>query len=270
MPTTLLVDANLGLPTGEQPWIDILRDAGIVTTSTIDMDALDASLARHEPDIAFTPSPGFHHLLAGGDRYYHGFVIVTSKFTGRTNLPSVLVVRHDDPAESIDDLQGAMYGYINKSCSSSYFSAAILLRKHGRGPLDEYFDIHPTKPWQAQIEAVTSNTVRATMVPEDVWRTTPANAADTKIIDRYDNATGAMIIVRGGIDEAVLTTLLDALLEWKPKPGALYGPFKAYQDADVAEYFHDLEKLDGPPGRHGTTRSRRVRRPRAHPDAGLR
>jgi phosphonate transport system substrate-binding protein len=242
-PTSFLVDTNLGLPTDEQPWIDILKDAGVVTTSTVDLAELDASVARHEPDIAFTPSPGFHSELAGGDRYYHGFVIVTSKFTGRTNLPSVLVVRHDDPAECIDDLQGASYGYINKSCSSSYFSAAILLKKHGKPPLAEYFDIRPTKPWQAQIEAVKSNTVRATMVPEDVWRTTPANAADTKIIDRYDNPTGAVIIIRDGIDEAVLKPLLDALLEWKPKPDALYGPFKLYDDADVAEYFRDLESL---------------------------
>lgn len=242
-PTSFLVDTNLGLPTGEQPWIDILRDAGIVTTSTTDLDALDASVARHEPDTVFTPSPGFHHLLAGGDHYYHGALIVTSKFTGRTNLPSVLVVRHDDPAESIDDLRGATYGYINKSCSSSYYSPAILLQKHAKAPLDEYFDIQPTKPWQGQIEAVTSNTVRATMVPEDVWRTTPANAADTKIIDRYDNPTGAVIITRDGIGEAVLKTLIDALLAWTPKPDALYGPFTAYQDADVAEFFHDLEEL---------------------------
>ena len=242
-PTSFLVDANLGLPTDEQPWIAIFQNAGIVTTSTIDLAELDASVARHEPDIAFTPSPAFHRLLAGGDRYYHGLVIVTSKFTGRTNLPSVLVVRPDDPAGGIDDLQGASYGYINRSCSSSYFAPAILLQKHGKEPLDEYFDIQPTKPWQAQIDAVKSNAVRATMVPEDVWRSTPANAAQTKIIDRYENPTGAVIIVRDGIDEAVLGPLLDALLKWKPKPDALYGPFKPYTYADVAEYFCDLESL---------------------------
>ncbi len=52
-----------------------------------------------------------------------------------------------------------------------------------------------------------------------------------------------MIIVRDAVDETVLKTLLDALLEWKPKPDALYGPFKPYADADVAEYFRDLESL---------------------------
>ena len=36
-------------------------------------------------------------------------------------MPSVLVVRKDDPAESLMDLEGATYGYINKSCTSSYF-----------------------------------------------------------------------------------------------------------------------------------------------------
>jgi ABC-type phosphate/phosphonate transport system substrate-binding protein len=94
-------------------------------------------VARHEPDIAFMPIADFHRLVAKGDDYYRGFAIATSKFTGTTNLPSVLVVRKDDPAASLNDLEGARYGYINKSCSSSYFPPAILLQKHGK-KLDDF------------------------------------------------------------------------------------------------------------------------------------
>ncbi|MGD9619411.1 MAG: phosphate/phosphite/phosphonate ABC transporter substrate-binding protein [Mycolicibacterium sp.] len=241
-PTSFLVDTNLGLPVDERPWPEILRAAGIVTTSTTDLAELDASIERHEPDFAFTPVPGFHRLLARGDRCYRGLAIVTSKFTGRTHLPSVLVVRNDDPAAAVEDLRGAAYGYINKSCTSSYFSAAILLQKHGER-LDEFFDLHPTKPWQGQIEAVKSGAVRATMVPEDVWRSTPANAVDTKVIDRYNNPTGPAIIVRCGLDDAVVKALRDALLEWQPEMSAIYGPFKPFRDADVADFFRDLDCL---------------------------
>ena len=94
---------------------------------------------------------------------------------------------------------------------------------------------------QAFALLVTTSTIDLAELDASVGRTTPDNAADTEIIDRYDNPTGAVIIVRDGIDDAVLKPLLDALMDWKPKPDALYGPFKPYDDADVAEYFRDLK-----------------------------
>jgi phosphonate transport system substrate-binding protein len=118
---TFLLDANLELTVDEKPWLDFMAKQGIKAMQTTDLPYLDEMVARHEPDIAFMPVADFHRLLARGDNYYRGFAIGTSKFTGTTNLPSVLVVRADDPAESLQDLQGAKYAYINKSCSSSYF-----------------------------------------------------------------------------------------------------------------------------------------------------
>jgi phosphonate transport system substrate-binding protein len=245
-PMTFLIDENLGLYPDQQPWSEILPRAGVVTISTTDLVKLDQSVAEHEPDVVFMPIADFHQLLTSGDRYYHGFAIVTSKFTGGTNLPSVLVVRKSDPAKSLDDLAGATYGYINRSCTSSYFAPAILLHSRGKA-LDDYFTLRPTAPWQGQIDAVTSGEVRATMVPEDVWKTTATNADTTKIIGRYDNATGALVVVRDGLDEATLKVLLGALVAWKPKPDAVYGGFKPYADSDVARFFGDLDQLSRAP-----------------------
>ena len=241
-PLQFLVDSNLGLPVDEEPWRDILRRVGIATTSTNNLVALDRSVGRHEPDIVFMPIADFHRLLARGDDHYRGLVLVTSESTGAAALPSVLVVRRDDPAQGIGDLQGATLGYINTSCSSSYFAAAILLQRHGKN-LRDFFDLRPTLPWQGQIDAVASATVRATMVVEDVWRSSAANAAHTKIIDRYDDATGAAVVVGDGVEESVLTTLLDELLAWRPQPGAIFGPFTPYRAADVARFFADMDRL---------------------------
>jgi ABC-type phosphate/phosphonate transport system substrate-binding protein len=242
-PTILfLLDKNLGLPEGEMPWSKILPAAGIKAISTTDLPKLDESVAGHGPDIAFMPIADFHRLIAKGDRYYRGFAIATSKLTGTTNLPSVLVVRKDDPANSLDDLEGATYGYINKSCSSSYFPPAIMLVSRGKR-LDEFLKIEPTPAWQGQIDAVVARQVRATMVPEDVWKTTPKNAEETKIIDRYDDATPPVAVVREHLDENVSRLLLDALLSWEPKWEAVYGAFRPYYYADVQHFFHDLDQL---------------------------
>jgi phosphonate transport system substrate-binding protein len=240
--TLFLLDQNLGLPVEENPWPGILSAVGIKSVSTTDLVHLDEMVARHEPDIAYIPVADFHRLFAKGDDYYRGFAIATSKFTGTTNLPSVLAVRKDDPAASLQDLSGAKYGYINKSCSSSYFPPAIMLEEQGK-KLCDFLEIVPTAPWQGQIDAVVSKEVRATMVPEDVWKTNAKNAQNTKIIGRYDNATTPLVVVRHDLDETIGKTLLDALVTWVPKWEAVYGAFRPFYYADVHRFFHDLDQL---------------------------
>lgn len=237
-----LVDSNLGLTVDQKPWSDILAGLGITTSLTDDLPELDRSVARHEPDVVFMPISDFHRLLATGDTHYRGLAIVTSKRTGSTRLPSVLVVRKDDPAEGIEDLRGAAFGYINTSCSSSYFCPAIVLNNLG-DDLDEFFDLRPTAPWQGQINAVIDGTVRATMVVEDIWRATPSNCDTTKVIGRYDDATGAVVVVGDGVPEGLRKRFLDALVTWHPGPDALFGPFTRYRDEDVAAFFADMERL---------------------------
>jgi phosphonate transport system substrate-binding protein len=239
---SFLIDDNLGLHPDEKPWCEFLPRVGITTTTTTDLPELDRCVAAHEPDIVFMPIADFHRVWAAGDRYYRGFAIVTSKFTGGTELPSVLVVRKDDPASCLADLTGASFGYINRSCTSSYFALAILLQRIGLS-LGDVGDLRPTRPWQGQIDAVVSGDVRATIVLEDVWKSTPANVETTKIIGRYDDATGAVVVVREGLDEGVLHALLDALVAWQPKPEAIFGGFKPFADSDVAHFFADLDQL---------------------------
>jgi phosphonate transport system substrate-binding protein len=237
-----LLDTNLGLAVDQKPWPGFLAANGIETRSTTDLVRLDAMMAAHEPDIAFMPIADFHRLLAKGDDHYRGLAIATSKFTGTTSLPSVLVVRSNDPADSLAELEGVKYAYINKSCSSSYFSPAILLQQTGKTLLD-FFELVPTAPWQGQIDAVVAGQVRATMVPEDIWKTTPANAQKTKIVGRYDNATPALVVVRRGLDEALRAVLLDALVSWVPGWDGVYGAFRPFFRADVHRFFHDLDQL---------------------------
>lgn len=237
-----LIDENLGLHPDELPWSELFPALGIAPTTTTDLAALDRSVAEHQPDIVFLPVADFHGVLASGDDHYRGLAAVTSKFTGSPNLPSVLVVRKGDSATCLADLAGATLGYINRSCTSSYFAPAILV--HGLGQsLGEYFELRLTRPWQGQIDAVASGEVRATMVLDDVWRSVPANSESTKVIGRYEKATGALVVVRNDLDANVARRLLDALISWEPKPAAIFGRFKAFAEADVEDFFADLDLL---------------------------
>jgi ABC-type phosphate/phosphonate transport system substrate-binding protein len=242
---SFLLDSNLGLPTGEKPWSEILAAASVTVEQTNDLVYIDEEIAAHNPDIAYIPTADFHRLFRNGDRYYRGLAIATSKFTGGTALRSLLIVRKDDPANSLDDLYGATYGYINKSCSSSYFPPAILLKRQGK-KLNEFLQLRPTNPgptWQGEIDAVVSKEVRTTMVLEDVWKSLPKNAENTKIIGDYVGGTAAVVVVREGLDEAICKTLLDALLATTPPWEAVYGGFRPFYYADVHRFFHDLNEL---------------------------
>ena len=185
-----LIDTNLPIDTEDEEVSSALREYDVAVEGSTDLPTIGRKVAAHEPDIAFIPSADYHRSIRKGDRHYGGLVIPTSKFTGMTDLPSVLVVRRDDPAESLKDLEGATYGYINKSCTSSYFPPAVMLAAEGI-QFDRFLAMRPVKPWQGQIDAVVDGEIRSTMVPEDVWRTTSGNAETTKVIDRYDVASPA-------------------------------------------------------------------------------
>ena len=239
---TFLLNAGFGLPVDEPPLHDALSALGITAQPSKDLAVIRQAMADHVPDLAFISVSDFLRSSGRGDDYYRGFAIPTSKFTGTPNLPSVLVVRYDDPAQGFADLERVRYGYINKACSSSYFPPAIVLGKQGK-KLDEYLDIVQVEPWQGQIEAVVAGEVRATMVAEDIWKTTPANAQETKIIGRYVNGKPAVVVASHDLDATVGKKLLEALVAWRPGWEAIYGAFRPYYYADVQAYAHDLAGL---------------------------
>ncbi|VEG38560.1 ABC transporter, phosphonate, periplasmic substrate-binding protein [Mycolicibacterium flavescens] len=236
---SFVVDQNLGLPACDEPWTTLLAAEGISAAESTDLAGIDRALAQHQPDIAYVPAPSLHRLLRSGDHHYRGLAIATSKFTGEPRQTSVLVVRRDDAASGLDDLAGAQCGYINTSCTSSYFAPAILFT--GQRKLAMHFVAVP--PWQGQIDAVVSGRVRATMVLEDVWKMTPENASTTRIVARYDNCRPPVVLVKEAVDNASCATLLDALLTWVPDWSGVYGALKPFYYADVHGFFHDLDQL---------------------------
>lgn len=242
MSYAFLIDTNLPIDTDDDAVVSVLREFDVSIEGSTDLPSIGRKIASHEPDLAFIPSADWHRSLRKSDRHYRGLVIPTSKFTGATDLPSVLVVRKDDPASSLTDLEGASYGYINQSCTSSYFPPAVMLNSQGIR-FDDFLDMKPVKAWQGQIDAVVSGEVRSTMVPEDVWRTSPSNAEVTRVIDRYDDAKPAVIVARHDLDPKLLSALTGALVSWVPPWSSIYGCFRPFVFADVHHFFHELDKL---------------------------
>ncbi|KAF3013085.1 hypothetical protein E8E14_011326 [Neopestalotiopsis sp. 37M] len=243
MDYTFLIDSNLPIDTKDEKVAKVLYDFHVTCQESTDLPLIGQEIRAHKPDVAYIPSADWHRSLRAGDHYYRGLVIPTSKFTGKTDLPSVLVVRRDDPATKLEGLRGARYGYINKSCTSSYFPPIVMLHRKGLVRADEFLNMRPVKAWQGQIDAVVDGEVRATMVPEDIWRSEPANAETTKIIDRFEEGKPGIVVARHDLDPEFRVALTDVLAAWVPPPSSIYGRFKSFQQDDVASLFGELDQL---------------------------
>ena len=242
---SFLVDTNLGLRVNEEPVAGVLRSFSIKAKLSTDLEQIDKEFLAHEPDILHVPIADFHRLVGKGDHHYSGLAQATSKFSGQVRMRSLLIVGKDDPAASLGDLEGAKYGIINRSCSSTYFPPAILLGRQGKR-IDDVLQVTPVKPgptWQGLVDAVLSKEVRATMVLEDVWRSEPKNEERTKVIGDYSGGLPGVIVTRENLHPDVRKALLDALLAWVPAWGAVFGPFRPFYNADVHSFFHDLNEL---------------------------
>ena len=240
---TFLNDSNLGLDPERDPWNEVLPALGIETISTIDLPELDRSVAEHEPDIVFMPIADFHRVLASGDRHYRVLPWSSRSSrearTCRVFWSSAKTIRLRASRNSRGRLRLHKQGVHVQLLRAGDPAAPP------RYVARRFLRPSPDRTWQGQIDAVISGEVRATMVPEDVWRSTASNGERTKIVGRYDEATGAIIVVRNGLDAGVLHLLLDAAVAWKPERDAIFGGFKPFTDAAVATFFRDLDLLPG-------------------------
>jgi hypothetical protein len=237
-----ILDKNLELPTEKQPWINLLKTAGIKADATTDLVRIDQLLADNGPDIAYIPGGDFCKLILRGNPHYQGLAIATSKFTSEPYQLTLLVVRKDDPANSIDDLEGATYGYMNKSCSSSYFPPAMMLNHQGKN-FEQFLKLVEVPGWQNRVDAVVARKIRSTMILDDVWKMTPTNERTCKIIGQMDYCTPALLAVNKRLDIGLVNKLRETAMSYIPSWQTVYGSLRPYNYADVQRFTHYLSEL---------------------------
>lgn len=238
---SFILDKNLELPTDEAPWVNMLQAAGIHAEATTDLVRIDQLLANGGPDIAYIPGADLCQLILKGNPHYQGLVIATSKFTGLPYQRTLLVIRKDDPAKSIEDLQDSTYGYMNKSCSSSYFPPAMMLQSQGKS--FDFLKIVEVPGWQNRVDAVIAKKIRSTMILEDVWKMTPSNEQSCKIIGSMDHCPPAILAVNKRLSRTIVDKMREQALSYIPSWQTVYGSFRPYFYADVETFTHYLGEL---------------------------
>jgi hypothetical protein len=102
---TCLLNRNLDFPVADEPWTSLLSEAGMTAEATTDLPKMVQLIEEGSAHMAYVPGAGFCLMMRKGNPYYRGLVIATSKFSGQPAQGTLLVVRQDDHAYNLDDLE---------------------------------------------------------------------------------------------------------------------------------------------------------------------
>jgi phosphonate transport system substrate-binding protein len=234
---TLAHDGNLGLPVNDAAWREFLGRHGIHTAAYDDMARLTADLKQRVTAFAYLPAANYFYLR--DDAAYEPVASALYAADQTPRLSSLLVVAKSSGITALDQLRGGRLGYAHRYCTTSYFAPALVLLEHHDAIADFFAALIQVPPYQGQIDCVVAGRVDATMVQEDVWLKTPANAEVTRVIARRDDLPTPLAIVGANTGGEFKKDLRQFLFSHRPRitPTTLFAGFVPYQRQQVQEFF---------------------------------
>jgi phosphonate transport system substrate-binding protein len=225
------------LPVEDPAWREFLDRHGIHAAAYGDMARLTADLRRGTAALAYLPAANYFYLR--DDPSYEPFASALYAADQTPRLSSLLVVAEAGGITALDRLRGGRLGYAHRYCTTSYFAPALVLREHHEALADFFAALIEVPPYQGQIDSVVAERVDATMVQEDVWRKTPANAEATRVIARKDGLPTPLVIVGANMGGEFKRDLRQLLFSHRPRitPTTLFAGFVPYQQRQVEEFF---------------------------------
>jgi phosphonate transport system substrate-binding protein len=235
---TLAHDGNLGFPVDDPAWLEFLDRHGIHAAAYDDMAKLTADLKRSKT-AAFAYLPAANYFYLRDDPSYEPVASALYAAHQTPRLSSLLVVAKSSGITTLDQLKGGRLGYAHRYCTTSYFAPALVLLENNDAIADFFAALIQVPPYQGQIDCVVAGRVDATMVQEDVWLKTPANAEATRVIARRDDLPTPLMIVDANTDGALKKDLRQLLFSHHPRitPTTLFSGFVPYQRQQVEEFF---------------------------------
>ena len=230
-------DGNLELQLGDAAWQALLSEHGIEVAEYRDMAALTRDLHAGAATFAYLPAANDFYLR--DDVAYEPVASAVFAADGSTSFDSLLIVAGPSAATSVEDLRGARLGYVHRYCTSTFLAPALLCA--GRGEqLEGFFgELVVVPPYQAQIEALVRGECDTTMVEEDVWLRTPANAERARVLARQSALPSPVFIARADADPELRRALERHLLTHRPPvtPATMFAGFAPFQREQVEAFF---------------------------------
>jgi phosphonate transport system substrate-binding protein len=225
------------LPVDDPAWREFLDRHGIHAAAYDDMAKLTVDLNQSVKVLAYLPAANYFYLRDNPSYEPVASALYAANQTPR--LSSLLVVAKSSGITALDQLRGRRLGYAHRYCTTSYFAPALVLQENHDAIADFFAALIQVPPYQGQIDAVVAGRVDATMVQEDVWFKTPANAEATRVIARRDDLPTPLVIMAADTGGEFKEDLRQLLFSHRPQitPTTLFSGFVPYQRQQVEEFF---------------------------------
>jgi len=206
-----------------------------------DYSACVAAMGTGKADVAFLPPLAY---VLGNEEY--GFdVLLKAERKGKTVYRGEIIVRNDSGIDTIEDLRGKVFAFVNPASASGCLYPKILLMQNGIDPDTDLAEVIYPGQHTMVVVSVMNGQVDAGAVFEDA-RTISEDVApgvmeETKILAYTMDIPADTVTVRKEMDEEMKVKLSAALKEMaQGKEGLLY---EIYQ----IEYLHDATNADYAP-----------------------
>lgn len=176
--------------------------------------AINRSLEKGEIDAAFVCSGPY----ADGKRDFGLQLLAVPVAYGRTTYNAYVIVREESPVRRFEDLRGKSFAFTDPDSNTGHLVPAHLLATMGERPERYFSRVIFSGSHDASIAAVAGKLVDAASVDSLIWeyarRVKPEHAAKTRIVWTSPAYGIPPVVVRPGLDPALVQRLSDVFLSF--------------------------------------------------------
>jgi phosphonate transport system substrate-binding protein len=143
-------------------------------------------------------------------------LLVVPVYRGEPLYHSFIIVHRDSPYRDVDDLEGRVFAYSDPMSNSGYLYPQALLIDRGISPdsyfRQSFFTFNHAETIEAVADRVADGGAVDSYVWDYMWRSRPEIVGRTRVIQRSQPFGFPPIVVRLGVDEAVVKRMTAALM----------------------------------------------------------
>lgn len=202
--------------------------------------AIEAMRSKHIDMAWFGPfSYIIAHNIAGAEAIVNG----VRRSDGGSDYRSVIVVRADSGIESLNDLKGKSFAFVDPTSTSGHLIPKKILIENGIDPENDFNQVFYAGTHNAVGYAIANGKVDAGAIGDNVYNRMVTqgeiNPEINKIIYTSDPIPGSPIVIRGDLPEDLKLAIQTALIEMDEqtihKVGG-WGDIASYKKVTDSEY----------------------------------
>jgi len=155
------------------------------------------------------------------------------RYQGRPLCFCDLVVRHDSPHKTLDDLRGHTFGYNDPVSLSGWLGLSAHLATLDTTPQNHFGHLVQTTGHLHSLESLRQGTIDLASIDSNVLHTHPGSLQDLRILESIGPWPSQPVVVRRTLDPTLRTQLKDAIRQVGPWPDLSFVGFRPQRASDL-------------------------------------